>query len=51
MDVSSGVDLEGIQSAELEGNLVLPVLAGMGDITVTSEISWSLCRGESISDE
>ena len=45
MVVSSGVDLEGIQSGELEGTLVLPSLAGTGDIPVTSEVSWSLRRG------
>lgn len=45
------MDLEGIQSGELEGNLVLPPLAGTGDITVTSEVSWSLYRGDSESGE
>ncbi|CAM9105608.1 unnamed protein product, partial [Bubo scandiacus] len=38
-EVSSGVDLEVTQSGELEGNVVLPSLAGTGDIPVTSEVS------------
>ena len=36
------MDLEGIQSGEWEGNLVLPSLSGTGDIPVTSEVLWSL---------